>query len=66
MLSLIFIDQEANLANGNPAAQSKLNQLLDEIKKSFVQVMFDGLELKQAPVFDIAKFSLKDLERFGN
>ena len=61
-----WADQETNLSNGNAAVPFKINQLLEEFKKSFVQVMFNGLELKQAPVFDISKFPLKDLERFGD
>ena len=61
-----WADQEADLANGNAAVPARMNQVMEEFKKSFVQAMFAGLEVSQAAAFDITKFPLKDLERFGD
>ena len=61
-----WADQEGNLANKNAAVPARMHQLMEEFKKSFVREIFEGQEEIQAPAFDITKFPLKDIERFGN
>jgi len=42
-----------------------MTKALTEFKSAFLQAMFEGCTLKETPVFDITRFPMKDLERFG-
>ena len=63
--SKYWSNQLVKLENGSAEMTAKMTQALTEFKSAFLQAMFEGCTLKETPAFDITRFPMKDLERFG-